>query len=139
MNWLVLGGSLVAILALAGAAWGLRLGRDGRIASAEEAADAAEHALAGFATQGAVVGADGMAALAVGTDGRVAAMKRHGAHIAVREVAWAAVRAAPDGIVVETGERRFGSVSVKGVDALDVRRLAPTGDVRRLAPQLTRV
>ena len=130
MNWLVLGGSLLAVLALAAAAWALRLGRDARIVSAEEAADAAEHALAGFETQGAVVGADGLAALAVGRDGRVAAMKRHGARIAVREVPWSAVRASARGIVVETRERRFGEVAVTGVDALDIRRLAP---------QLTRV
>ena len=29
------------------------------------------------------------------------------------------VRSTPEGIVVETGERRFGRVGVKGVDALD--------------------
>lgn len=127
MNWIMLGGSLAAILVLAGIAWALKLGRDHRIASPEEAAEAADQALAGFATQGAVVGADGAGALAVAGDGRVAVMKRHGAHIAVREVAWNAVRSTADGIVVETGERRFGSVAIAGVDALDVRRLSPEG------------
>jgi hypothetical protein len=57
-------------------------------------------------------------------------MKRHGARIAVREVTWNALRSTPGGIVVETGERRFGSVALTGVNALDIRRLAP---------QLTRV
>ncbi|HVF92867.1 MAG TPA: hypothetical protein VM900_00980 [Sphingomonas sp.] len=130
MNWLVLGGSLVAILALAGVAWALKLGRVERIGSPEEAAEAAEQCLAGFATVGAVVGADGSGALAVTDDGRVAVMKRHGARIAVREVTWHAVRSTPAGIVVETGERRFGTVAITGVDALDIRKLAP---------QLTRV
>ena len=69
-------------------------------------------------------------ALAIADDGRVAVMKRHGARIAVREVSWNALRSTPAGIVVETGERRFGSVALTGVNALDIRRLAP---------QLTRV
>src|SRR3546814_2279102 len=48
MNWLVLAGSLVAILALAGIARLLRLGRDGKVEDAGAAAQAAEDALAGF-------------------------------------------------------------------------------------------
>ena len=125
MNWVQLGGSLLAVLLLAAVAWWLQLGRDGRIGSPEEAADAADHALPGFRTAEAVVGADGLAALAVDAGAvRLAICKRHGARIAVREVGWGAVRSTPEGIVVETGERRFGRVPVKGVDALDMRRLA---------------
>lgn len=124
MNWLQLGGSLVAILVLAGIAWALRLGHDARIASPEEAAAAAEAALAGFATADAVVGADGGGALAVGEDGRLAAIKRHGARAAVREVRWSAVRPTPGGVVIETGERRFGAVMLTGVDAIDLRKMA---------------
>jgi len=125
MNWYIADGSLVAILALAGVAWFLRLGGDTRIGGPEYAADAADHSLSGFVTLNAVVGADGHGALAVARDGRIAAIKRHGARLAVREVAWDAIRATPQGMLVETGERRFGSVLVAGVDALDVRRLAP--------------
>jgi hypothetical protein len=139
MDWMMLAGSLLAILVLAGVAWALKLGRGERIASAEAAAEAAEHALAGFVTVGAVVGADGAGALAVAEDGRVAAMKLHGARIAVRAVDWSAVRAGAEGVIVETGERRFGRVTLKDVTALDMRRLAPAGDMRRLAPQSTRV
>ncbi|TPG15537.1 hypothetical protein [Sphingomonas oligophenolica] len=130
MNLYIVAGSLVAILALAGVAWMLRLGRDARIDGPEAAADAADQALPGFATVNAVVGADGAGALAVTGDGRVAAIKRHGARLAVREVRWDSVRATPAGMLVETGERPFGSVLVAGVSALDIRRLAP---------QLTRV
>ena len=119
-----LAGSLAAILILAGIAWALRLGRDARLASPEEAAAAAEAALAGFETQDVVLGADGAGALAVGVDGRLAAIKRHGARAAVREVRWAAVRSVPQGAIVETKERRFGTVVLAGVDALDLRRLA---------------
>jgi len=135
MNWLLLGGSAAAILALSGAAWALRLGREGRIDSAEEAAMAAEQAIAGFDTRGAVVGADGGGALAIDQSGRVAVMKRHGARIAVREVRWSAVRSTAAGIVVDTEERRFGTVALAGVDALDIRRLAPSGAFHRLAPE----
>ena len=117
-------GSLAAILVLAGIAWVLRRGRDTRLASPEEAAAAAEAALAGFETQDVVLGADGAGALAVGVDGRLAAVKRHGARAAVREVRWAAVRSVPQGAIVETAERRFGTVLLAGVDALDLRRLA---------------
>ncbi len=125
MNLYVVAGSLAAILVLAGIAWFLRLGRDVRIEGPEAAADAADQALPDFATLNAVVGADGAGALAVTRDGRVAAIKRHGARMAVREVAWDAVRATSAGMLVETGERQFGTVLVAGVSALDVRRLAP--------------
>ena len=124
---LQLAGSLAAILVLAGIAWVLRLGRDARLASPEEAAAAAEAALAGFETQDVVLGADGAGALAVGVDGRLAAIKRHGARAAVREVRWAAVRSVPQGAIIETAERRFGTVMLAGVDALDLRRLAGLG------------
>ena len=123
MAW-QLGGSLAAILLLAGIAWALRLGRDARLGTPEEAAAAAEAALAGFEARDVVLGTDGHGALAVGTDGRLAAVKRHGARAAVRQVAWTAVRPTPAGALVETGERRFGSVLLAGVDALDLRRLA---------------
>jgi hypothetical protein len=43
----------------------------------------------------------------------------------VREVAWQRVRATAAGVEVETGDRRFGRMLVSGIDALDVRRLAP--------------
>lgn len=127
MNWLMLGGSAAAILALSGAAWWLRLGRDVKIGSVEEAADAVEHSLPGFVTGGAVIGADGLAALAVDKRGeRVAVVKRHGAQLAVREVGWKQIAATADGIVVDTGEKRFGGrIAVTGVDQLDMRRLAP--------------
>lgn len=131
---MVLAGSLAAALALAGVVRALRLGRDRRIEAPEDVAEAAEAALGGFVTVGAVVGADGAAALAVDSGGRVAVCKRHGARIAVREVAWSAVRASPEGMVVDSGERRFGAVTVAGVNALDVRRLSPSGAARRLVP-----
>ena len=131
MNWLVLGGSLAAVLALAGAAALLRLGPTQRMLVEEaDALRAADEAVAGFAGVSAVIGADGRAALVFGEDRRVVVLKAHGARIAARVIEWDAVRATPGGMLVETDERRFGAVALPGVDALDVRRLAP---------QLTRV
>ena len=127
MSWLVVVGGLVAVLAVAAVAWALRRGRTARIASPEEAVAAAEAALAGFEATDCVVGADGAAALAVGADGRLAVVKRRGARAAVRAVGWADVRSGPGGAVIETGERRFGAVTLTGVDAIDLRRLARPG------------
>lgn len=127
------GVAVVAVLVLAGIAWAIVRTRGRRIGSVEDAAAAAEAALPGFATKGAVIGADGAAALAVDRTGRVAVMKRRGSRIATREVAWLAVRATAKGIVVETGDRRFGLVAITGVDALDVRRLAPADLRARLS------
>lgn len=105
------------------AAWLVRRGRaPRRIASPEEAADAAD-ALPGFVTAGAVVGSDGLGALAVDGAGRVAVVVRRGSRVAAHEIDWAAVAAVPGGMAVDTGAA--GRVTVAGVDHLDVRRLAP--------------
>src|SRR5690242_3474672 len=129
MTWLQLAGSLAAILILAGLAWLLKLGRaghEGTIDEPDQAAEAAEQSLAGFRTVGALVGDDRAAALVAGEHGRVAVIKRHGARLAVREVRWEQVRATHEGMLVETGDRRFGAVTVTGINVLDVRRLAPS-------------
>lgn len=128
MSWIALGGSLFAIVLLAGVAWAIRLGRgSGRIDAPEDAMRDAGHALSGFNPVAAVVAEDGAAALVVGRDARVAVLKAHGARVAAREVKWSAVRSTQEGIVVETGERRFGRVPLAGVDALHVRQLVPAG------------
>ncbi|MCP3734110.1 hypothetical protein M9979_04370 [Sphingomonas sp. RP10(2022)] len=132
-----IGGGVAAVLLLAALGWVLARRRPVRIASPEEAAEAAEAALPGFDTQGAVVGADGGGALAVDRAGRVAVMRRQGAGIVVREVAWGALRSTAEGILIDSGERRLGPVLVAGVDALDVRRLAPA-DLKRLVPEMGR-
>jgi hypothetical protein len=138
LGWIAAGaGAAIVAIGIAIALWLLTHRRAPRIASPEEAADAAERALAGFDTQGAVVGADGAGALAIDRGGRVAVMTRAGKGIAVREVAWTALRSTAAGILIDTGERRAGQVLVAGVDALDVRRLAPA-DLRRLVPELRR-
>lgn len=122
-------GAAGAALALAGGAawWIVRTRRPGRIDSPEEAAEAAERTLPGFAVAGAVVGADGAGALAVSANGRVAAIARVGRALSVREVAWPSLRAVEGSVIVETGDRRLGTITLAGVDVLDIRRLAPKG------------
>ncbi len=118
----VAAGSLVVIIL----GWLLlRARRPGRIESPEDAASAVETMFAGARVAGAVVGADGTGALAVTEDGRVAAVKRHGRRLIAREVPWRNVRSTAQGILIDTGDPRLGQVALAGVDALDIRRLAP--------------
>jgi hypothetical protein len=113
---ILLGGSLVAVLLLALVAKLLRLG-GGSIADVGEAKATAEALLSGFEAERAVVGHDGQAALVHGRDGSVALLKMHGSRIAARRLATLRSEATPDGLRVETGERRFGNVLLKGIDA----------------------
>ena len=118
----------VVVVLLAGLFWVVaRTRRVVKIETPEEAADAAQAQLPGFAVAGAVVGADGQGALAIAADGRVAAVRRIGKRLAVREVSWRTVRATREGILVETGDRTLGAVMLAQVDVLDIRRLAPKG------------
>ncbi|BCI71865.1 hypothetical protein SPKIRA_26950 [Sphingomonas paucimobilis] len=121
-GWALAGGAAGTLLSGAGIGLLLRRRRDRRVGSPEEVAAAAEAALSGFIVSGAVVGADGQGALAVATDGRVAAIKRQGRMLAVREIPWTRVRSTAEGIIAEV-EGRFGSVTLAGVDVLDIRRL----------------
>ena len=125
----IVGGIVAVVVVLAaGLAWAaVRMRRVMKIETPEEAADAAQAQLPGFAVAGAVVGADGHGALAIAADGRVAAVRLIGKRLAVREVSWRTVRATQDGILVETGDRALGAVMLAQVDVLDIRRLAPKG------------
>ena len=122
MNWTQLGGSLLAILALAGFARMLRLG-DARIGVAARARDIAEEMLAGFDARAAIVGTDGNAALVLG-NGTIAVLKRHGAKVAARRLLPPLeLFTAVEGVEIATGERLFGRVLLFGVLESDVRAL----------------
>lgn len=112
MNWVQLGGSIVAILFLAGIAWALGLGR-AEIADEGEAIQAAEDALSGFEATSATVSADKRTAMVRGKDGSVAALKLHGAQIAARRIEGARVQETPEGWTLDSGERLFGRVTVR--------------------------
>jgi hypothetical protein len=114
---LQLGGSVVAVLALAGIAWALKLGGR-KIADEAEAIATAEAMLSGFEAERAVVGSDGLAALVHGRDESLAVLKVHGARIAARRLALPVeAEATADGLRIATGEA-FGTVTVRGVDLL---------------------
>lgn len=122
MSWLQLGGSLAAILALAGLARWLKLG-ESRIVDEATARRFAEESLAGFVGGPALIAQNGDAALVAG-GGAVALLKRHGAHVAVRRlIPPLALREAIEGVTVDTGERMFGAVTLHGVVGEDVRAL----------------
>jgi hypothetical protein len=124
MNWIQLGGSLVAILALAGVARMLRLG-ESRITDADTACRMAEELLAGFEARRAIVSADGSAALVAG-NGTVAVLKRHGAKVAARRlIPPLRLRPAVEGVGVDTGERMFGVIVLHDVTDSDVHGLVP--------------
>ncbi|MBO9621609.1 MAG: hypothetical protein J7500_02745 [Sphingomonas sp.] len=106
-------GSLAAILLLALAARLLRLG-GGAIEGEAAAIREAEAQLSGFEAERAIVGSDGQAALVHGRDGSLALLKQHGTQVAVRRLAATAVHPTPDGLLVASGERRFGDVLVRG-------------------------
>lgn len=115
--------SLVGVLGLALIARLLRLG-EGKIASEDDACRIAEEMLAGFEARRAIVSKDGNAAL-VGGNGTVAVLKRHGAKVAARRlVPPLAIRDAPEGVTIDTGERLFGSVTLMNVFPDDARALA---------------
>lgn len=112
------GGSIVAILFLAAVAWWLKLG-GGTIADEAQAMADAEAILSGFDAERAVLAEDHMAAIVHGRDGSVALLKIHGSQVAGRRLsAPLDTRAGPDGLVVATGEKRFGSVLLKGVTSI---------------------
>lgn len=106
--------SLAAVLVLALVARLLRLG-GGSIADAAEAMHEAEAQLPGFDADRALVGSDGQAALVHGRDGSVALLKMHGTRVAARRLVAPAIRRTDAGLLVASGERRFGDVLVRGV------------------------
>ncbi|KAK0330715.1 hypothetical protein LTR94_031764, partial [Friedmanniomyces endolithicus] len=80
----------------------------------DEARDAALDALPGTQAVDAVISADGRAALVLLSDARIALVRTRGRRVSGREVAWPMLRQTYDGIVVETGDRRFGDVALVG-------------------------
>lgn len=112
----VFAGSLGAILVMTLAAWALGLGRGAAIASAEEAREAAEGMISGFDAGEAVLGSDGRAALVHGKAGDVALLKLHGARVAARHLRLPlASESTPEGLRIDSGDRRFGAVLLRGV------------------------
>lgn len=112
MDWAVLGGSLVAVLATAGLVAWLGLGRDARIAG-DEAARLAEDLLPGFVAREAFVDSEGRSALVAGADGSYALLRLHGAHPVARQLRPPlAIRRDGADFIVDPGERAFGPTAI---------------------------
>ena len=110
MDWVLLAGSLGGVLALAAIAWLLGLG-GASIGGPEAAARVAEEGLHGFTAARALVSRDDKAALVRGTDGTMALLKVHGAHVAARRLPLPLdYSELPGGVRIRTGERMFGEV-----------------------------
>jgi len=106
-------GSLVAILALAGLAWWMKLGGSPALDSEDAVRRAAGEVDDGFDPVAADF--DGKAAIARDAQGRIMVIKRHGNRFAGRILgpqAKAGVRDDPGhrALHVDSGERRFGAV-----------------------------
>ncbi len=107
----ITGGSLIAIFALAGLAWWLKLGGKPVLSDDADVRAAAGEVEDGFEAQRISIARDGAAALASDKAGRIMVIKRHGNQFAGRTLTSAAkVREEVDGLVVDCGETQFGSV-----------------------------
>ena len=111
-------GSLVAILALAGLAWWLKLGGAPRLDSAEAVARAAREVEDGFTPTAATCDAEGASALARDGAGRIMVIKRHGNRFAGRILGpKASAHCESSSLVIDPGEARFGKVVLTLTDA----------------------
>lgn len=109
MNWVLLGGSLVGVLALAGASWMLGLGKADAI-DADHAIAIVRERLVGFAPLEALVSSDGLTALVIG-ENEAALVKRHGVDIALRRLPLPlSITDKGDWAEVTTGESMFGTL-----------------------------
>ncbi|MDP5104357.1 MAG: hypothetical protein NWP98_10570 [Erythrobacter sp.] len=114
-------GSLVAILALAGLAWWLRLGRAPLLNDDDAVRRAASEVEDGFAPVTIAHDAEGRAALTRDARGRIMVIKRHGNRFAGRLLTNAAqARLWNDRgqttLAVDCGEARFGTVFLDLLD-----------------------
>ena len=133
MDLLQLVGSLVAIIALAGLARWLGLGREPRLADEDAARRAAGEAVDGFEPLRYGLDRDGRGALTEDAEGRVLLLKPHGNFFAGRVLGPAtSTTRTGDVLTLDSGERRFGSLTFALEDAAyweeTINRLKGAGD-----------
>ncbi|MEP2735048.1 MAG: hypothetical protein ABJP34_02025 [Erythrobacter sp.] len=105
------GVSLLAIFALAGLAYWLKLGGKPSLSSEDDVARAAGEVEAGFVPVHTAISRKGDAALAKDANGRIMLIKRHGNQFAGRVlISSARVREVVDAIEVDPRETQFGAV-----------------------------
>ena len=120
MNWLLLAGSLVAVLALAGVAHWLDLGGDARI-DRDEAVRLAEEQ--GFAVADVALDRAGLAALVRDEANNFMLVRRHGAHFVAQPVRDANA-ARLDHRFLSLGKVTLDLGDQAGIWAASLRRLA---------------
>ncbi|WP_232725609.1 hypothetical protein [Qipengyuania seohaensis] len=110
-------GSLVAILALAGLAFALRLGPPPRLQNEQAARTAADEAVSGFQPVAIALDRDGAGALMRDTEGRILLLRQHGSHFAGRLLTNAAVVTRDgDALLIDTAEKRYGAARLQVPD-----------------------
>ncbi|MFZ5748673.1 MAG: hypothetical protein ACOY45_13590 [Pseudomonadota bacterium] len=129
MSWVQLGGSIVAILLLAGFAWVLGLGRDVRIADADEARALTEALIPGFRAARVWLAADGRHALVVARHGPAALLRPNGAHFVARRVERIAFPAPDRATVHLAGEAPYRLTLPAAEDAAALAAMAGAGAV----------
>jgi hypothetical protein len=124
MSWVLvakLGGSLLAILALAGLSRWLGLGGDVRIRDADHARRLAAQAVYGFAAREVALDRAGIGALLRDASGRQLLLRRHGAawvgRLLDRRVE---ARLDQEFLTIGTGEAPFGTVTLHLGEAAQV-------------------
>ena len=110
-------GSLVAILALAGLAWWLRLGPALPLANGDDVRRIAAEIEDGFAPVAIACDEEGAGALARDAQGRIMLIKPHGNRFAGRVLTSGASATIKDhpgefNIIIDSGERHFGRLAL---------------------------
>ncbi len=126
-------GSLVAIFALAGLAFWLKLGGSPELANDADARAAANEAVDGYVPSKTAIDAKGRGAIMSDSSGLLLILKPHGNKFAGRILTGHASASTIDGVlVVDSGERRYGSVELEleeaGTWASAINRLHSDAD-----------
>ena len=112
-QFIQIGGSLVAILAIAWLAKSLNLGGDRRIRSEAEARELADEVESGFEPVDIALDRAGYGALLRDAEGRILLMRRHGTHFAGRLFdRRPSARLDQNLLTIEADDRQFGSVTL---------------------------
>ena len=119
-------GSMLAIIALATLAWWLKLGPEPKLNSEAAAREAADQAVSGFVAVSVALDKQERGAILRDASGRLMLLRPHGSHFAGRLLsAQASMEIVDETLVIDSGERRFGTACLAiddpkaWVDALD--------------------
>jgi hypothetical protein len=109
MNWALAAGSLAAVLALAGIAWALGLGRS-NVGTEDDAKDLLGELLPQFTPESVWVSHDWKTALAVSGQ-RIAVVRSHGSRFVAIALPGSSIsRSGPDDFLIRTNDRDWRDV-----------------------------